>query len=148
MDSEGGKDRGNDEEAVGGEAQTIEELNEDIVDGNAADEIGGVDDDEPVDAKSGIKDGGRDWWVVESGGVVVVFVVVFVDTEVEEGKGNCGFIPAARQCSNSDATVFFLGLDTPRPKCRIFSLLWPPPSSASNKKNKQKKYIRVIIITN
>lgn len=38
--------------------------------------------------------------------------------EVVGGRGRLdGLIPAARHCSRRDATVFFLGLDTPRPRC-------------------------------
>lgn len=50
------------------------------------------------------------------GGEVVTGVAAM---EVVGGRGRVeGFMPAARHCSSNDATVFFLGLETPRPRCR------------------------------
>ena len=43
------------------------------------------------------------------------------EAEVVGGNGSCGFMPAALQCSSKEATVFFFGLLTPRPKCLALS---------------------------
>lgn len=49
------------------------------------------------------------------GGEVVAEVATM---EVVGGRGSVeGLMPAARHCSSSDATVFFLGLEVPRPRC-------------------------------
>lgn len=49
------------------------------------------------------------------GGEVVTGVPAM---EVVGGRGRLdGLIPAARHCSSKDATVFFFGLETPRPRC-------------------------------
>lgn len=53
------------------------------------------------------------------GGEVVTGVAAM---EVVRGRGRLdGFMPAARHCSSNDATVFFFGLETPRPRCRARS---------------------------
>lgn len=53
------------------------------------------------------------------GGEVVTGVAAM---EVVGGRGRLeGFMPAARHCSSNEATVFFFGLETPRPRCRARS---------------------------
>lgn len=59
---------------------------------------------------------GREEAIPWRGGEVLLEVVTM---EVVGGRGRLdGLMPAARHCSRREATVFFLGLEVPRPRWR------------------------------
>lgn len=83
---------------------------------------------------------GREEAIPWRGGEVVADVTTM---EVVGGRGREeGLMPAARHCSSSDATVFFLGLEVPRPRwrersctssiCNLFFFSSRLPSAPSN----------------